>query len=64
MLQKRNTSFRIGLTIAAIMAVMALVGYVWTPYDPVAIVAARNFCPPPRTICSAPTTSAGTSSAV
>ena len=35
LLQKKNTSFRIGLTIAVIMAALALIGYVWTPYDPV-----------------------------
>ena len=34
LLQKKSISFRIGLTIAAIMAVLALVGYVWTQPRP------------------------------
>ena len=46
MLQKKSVSFRIGLTIAAIMAVLALVGYVWTPYDPSAIVGSEKFLAP------------------
>lgn len=46
LLQKKNTSFRIGLTIAVIMAALALVGYVWTPYDPVAIAGSQKFLPP------------------
>ena len=45
-LQKKSVSFRIGLTIAAIMAVLALVGYVWTPYDPSAIVGSEKFLAP------------------
>ena len=64
MLLKRNDrSFRIGLTIAVIMAAMALIGYVWTPYDPTAIVGSQKFLPPPFTTCSAPTASVGISSA-
>ncbi len=46
LLQKKSISFRIGLTIAAIMAVLALVGYVWTPYDPSAIVGSEKFLAP------------------
>ncbi|MGM9546001.1 MAG: ABC transporter permease [Vescimonas sp.] len=46
LLQKKSVSFRIGLTIAAIMAVLALVGYVWTPYDPSAIVGSEKFLAP------------------
>ena len=46
LLQKKSVSFRIGLTIAAIMAVLALVGYVWTPYDPSAIVGSDKFLAP------------------
>ena len=46
LLQKTSVSFRIGLTIAAIMAVLALVGYVWTPYDPSAIVGSEKFLAP------------------
>lgn len=46
LLQKKNTSFRIGLTIAVIMAALALIGYVWTPYDPVAIAGSQKFLPP------------------
>ena len=46
LLKKKNTSFRIGLTLAAIMALLALVGYVWTPYDPTAIVGSQKFLPP------------------
>ena len=46
LLQKKSVSFRIGLTIAAIMAVLALVGYVWTPYDPSAIVGNEKFLAP------------------
>lgn len=46
LLKKKNTSFRIGLTLAAIMALLALVGYVWTPYNPTAIVGSQKFLPP------------------
>lgn len=46
LLQRKSVSFRIGLTIAAIMAVLALVGYVWTPYDPSAIVGSERFLAP------------------
>ena len=46
LLKKKITSFRIGLTLAAIMALLALVGYVWTPYDPTAIVGSQKFLPP------------------
>ena len=46
LLQKKSVSFRIGLTIAAIMAVLALVGYVWTPYDSSAIVGSEKFLAP------------------
>ena len=46
LLQKKSVSFRIGLTIAAIMAVLALVCYVWTPYDPSAIVGSEKFLAP------------------
>ena len=46
LLQNKSVSFRIGLTIAAIMAVLALVGYVWTPYDPSAIVGSEKFLAP------------------
>ena len=46
LLQKKSISFRIGLTIAAIMSVLALVGYVWTPYDPSAIVGSEKFLAP------------------
>ena len=46
LLKKKNASFRIGLTLAAIMALLALVGYVWTPYDPTAIVGSQKFLPP------------------
>lgn len=46
LLQKKSVSFRIGLTIAAIMAVLALMGYVWTPYDPSAIVGSEKFLAP------------------
>ena len=46
LLQKKSVSFRIGLTIAVIMAVLALVGYVWTPYDPSAIVGSEKFLAP------------------
>ena len=46
MLQKKSTSFRIGLVIAAIMAALAVVGYVWTPYDPSAIVGSEKFLAP------------------
>lgn len=46
LLKKRDTSFRIGLCIAACMAVMALLSYVWTPYDPEMIVGSEKFLPP------------------
>ena len=46
LLQKKSISFRIGFTIAAIMAVLALVGYVWTAYDPSAIVGSEKFLAP------------------
>ena len=60
---RKSVSFRIGLVIAAVMAVMALVGYVWTPCDPTAIVEAKNSWGRLCGTCSAPTTSGGTSSA-
>ena len=63
LLQKKNTSFRIGLTIAVIMAALALIGYVWTPYDPVAIAGSQKFLPPSHATCSVLTTLAGISSA-
>ena len=43
---RKSVSFRIGLVIAAMMAVMALVGYVWTPCDPTAIVGSEKFLGP------------------
>ena len=46
LLKKSNTSFRIGLCIAACMAAMALIGYVWTPYDPEMIVGSEKFLAP------------------
>ena len=46
LLKKNDRSFRIGLTIAVIMAAMALIGYVWTPYDPTAIVGSEKFLAP------------------
>ena len=46
LLQKKNTSFRIGAAIAAVMAALALIGYVWTPYDPTAIVGSEKFLAP------------------
>lgn len=46
LLKKSNTSFHIGLCIAACMAAMALIGYVWTPYDPEMIVGSEKFLAP------------------
>lgn len=46
MLQRKSASFRIGLAITAVMAALALVGYVWTPCDPTAIVGSEKFLPP------------------
>ena len=46
LLKKSNTSFRIGLCIAACMAAMALIGYVWTPYEPEMIVGSEKFLAP------------------
>ena len=46
LLQEKNTSFRVGVTIAAVMAALALIGYVWTPYDPTAIVGSEKFLAP------------------
>ncbi|MBQ3548479.1 MAG: ABC transporter permease [Oscillospiraceae bacterium] len=46
LLKQRNTSFRIGLCIAACIAAMALVGYVWTPYDPDMIIGSEKFLAP------------------
>lgn len=43
---RKSVSFRIGLVIAAMMAVMALVGYVWTPCDPTAIAGSEKFLAP------------------
>ena len=43
---RKSVSFRIGVVIAAVMAVMALVGYVWTPYDPTTIVGSEKFLAP------------------
>ena len=47
MLWKRHdTSFRIGACIALCIALLALVGYVWTPYDPDMIVGSEKFLAP------------------
>ena len=47
MLRKRqDTSFRIGACIALCIALLALVGYVWTPYDPDMIVGSEKFLAP------------------
>ena len=43
---RKSVSFRIGVVIAAVMAVMALVGYVWTPCDPTAIAGSEKFLAP------------------
>ena len=46
LLKKSSTSFRIGLCVALCMAAMALIGYVWTPYDPELIVGSEKFFAP------------------
>ena len=46
LVNKKSTSFRIGLAIAAVMAALALIGYVWTPYDPAAIAGSEKFLAP------------------
>ena len=47
MLRKRqDTSFRIGACITLCIALLALVGYVWTPYDPDMIVGSEKFLGP------------------
>ena len=43
---RKSVSFRIGVVIAAVMAVMALVGYVWTPCDPTSIAGSEKFLAP------------------
>ena len=47
MLRKRsNAAFRLGACIAVCIALLALVGYVWTPYDPEMIVGSEKFLAP------------------
>ena len=42
----RNRSFVIGLVITALIAAMALLSYVWTPYDVTKLVVANRMKPP------------------
>ena len=44
--KRQDTSFRIGACIALCIALLALVGYVWTPYDPDMIVGSEKFLAP------------------
>ena len=46
LLKRHDTSFRIGLCIAACIAAMALIGCIWTPYDPEMIVGSEKFLAP------------------
>lgn len=46
LLKRQDTSFRIGACIAICIALLALVGYVWTPYDPDMIVGSEKFLAP------------------
>ena len=46
LLNKKSVSFRIGLAIAVILAALALLSYVWTPYDPAAITGSEKFLAP------------------
>lgn len=46
LLKRQDTSFRIGACIALCIALLALVGYVWTPYDPDMIVGSEKFLAP------------------
>ena len=46
LLKRRDTSFRIGACIAICIALLAVVGYVWTPYDPDTIVGSEKFLAP------------------
>lgn len=46
LLQKKSASFRVGLCLTAVMAALALVGFVWTPCDPTAIVGSEKFLAP------------------
>lgn len=46
LLKRQDTSFRIGACIAICIALLALVGYVWTPYDPDMIVGSEKFLGP------------------
>ena len=45
LLNKKSVSFRIGLAIAVILAALALLSYVWTPYDPAAITGSERSPP-------------------
>ncbi len=46
LLNKKSVSFRIGLAIAVILAALALLSYVWTPYDPATITGSEKFLAP------------------
>lgn len=46
LLQKKSASFRVGLCLTVVMAALALVGFVWTPCDPTAIVGSEKFLAP------------------
>ena len=46
LLKRQDTSFRIGACIAICVALLAVVGYVWTPYDPDMIVGSEKFLGP------------------
>ncbi len=46
LLKRHDTSFRIGACIAICIALLAVVGYVWTPYDPDMIVGSEKFLAP------------------
>ena len=46
LLKRQDTSFCIGACIAICIALLALVGYVWTPYDPDMIVGSEKFLAP------------------
>jgi peptide/nickel transport system permease protein len=45
----RNRSFVIGFVITALIAAMALLSFVWTPYDVTALVVANRMKPPSET---------------
>ena len=45
-MRKENIYLRLGIVLTAIVTLLALIGYVWTPYDPTAMNAAAKYLSP------------------